>query len=285
MWCALALVAGGACAIYLAVRPNVPNEKKMARIMADLYMADAILQEVSTKGPKDKTIENTYHTVLDHYGLTKAQYDSVLAWYSHHPDKMSSVYERTIAILSQREEKVKAIANLTDSIASAIEAQNDSITVTYPLPKSVVLPLDEKADSLKKNLFPNSKRYESFAFNIELDSLKGGRLHLSQRYSITKTLDTETTAFARLIVSYADTTETRDSVRLETNRRITQRISELRAQLKPDAVAVGVKVVLFEDKRLKDMRVAMREIKLTYKPYDIVDTTNYDNILPSLFAY
>ena len=285
LWCALALVAGGAYAVYLATRPDVPSERKMARILADIYMADAILQETVNRGPKDKTIENLYHTVLGHYGLTKVEYDTVVAWYSRHPHKMSSVYERAIAILSEREERIKAVAALTDSIEAAVKARNDSITVTFPLPKTVTLPLAAEADSLKKHLAPNPKRYDSFAIDIDLDSLIGGHIDLKQRYTVGKAQEKATQAYARIIVSYADTTETRDSVRLETARRVTQRVVEIRSNLKPGVEAVSAKVVLFDAKGLKDMNVTMKEVALTYKPYDVEDTTNYDNLLPSLFAY
>lgn len=283
--CALVLVAGGACAVYLALKPNVPSERKMARIMADIYMADAVLQEHTTRGPKDKTIENTYHTILTHYEITKTQYDSAVAWYSRHPQKMSSVYERAIAILSQREEIVKSVAAHADSVTKAIDAINDSLTTTFQLPKTVILPLVDKNDTIKKFLKPNAKKYDRLTFDVDLDSLVGGHLDLRQRYTVTKSIEPTPKAYARIIITYADTTETSDSVRLEAFKRVTQRVSELSAKLKDSIPAVKAQISLFDAKGLKDMSVTMREIKVSYKPYDVVDTTNYDNLLPSLFAY
>ena len=92
-------------------------------------------------------------------------------------------------------------------------------------------------------------------------------------------------AFARVFVSYADSTRTTDSLVIAVSRRIVQREAKLSVNIKDSVAAIRARVVFFENKNLKDMEVSLRDIKVTYKPYDVVDTTNYDNIIPSLFAY
>ena len=283
--CALALLAGGAYALYLHSRPNVPSERQMARIMADLYMADAILQEIPSRGPKDKTIENTYHSILAHYNLSKLQYDSAMAFYARNPSKMSAVYERTIAILSEREEQVKTIANIADSTAKAINAINDSLTHSFQAPSTILLPLIPSADSLKKYLLPSPRRYDQVTLNIPLDSLQGGHIDVSHRYTVTKALSQTPKAFMRILITYADSTTSADSIRLDAYKRVTQRAVELSSTLRDSIPAVHASISLYRAKGLKDMAITLREIKLSYKPYDVVDTTNYDNLLPSLFAY
>lgn len=285
--CALALVAGGAYAVFTAMRPAVPNERKMARVLADIYTADAVLQEYMPHGSKDKTIEETYHSIFEHYGLTKASYDSAVAYYSRRPKKMSSVYERAVAILSEREAKVKAVADRADSTARAVEAQNDSITSQLLGTKALTfsLPLADKNDSLRKFLKPTPRKYRRVEMSFDLDSLTGGHIDVKQRYTVTKSVETSPNAYVRVVVSYADTTETRDSVRLDAHRRVTQREANLVANLKEGVAAVRADVTFFEAPDLKDMTVLLREMRVCYKPYDVVDTTDYDNLLPSLFAY
>lgn len=290
--------------LYPYLFPPVPREKRMARIMADIYTADAILQECQSCGQKDKTIESTYRTVLGHYGLTKADYDSAVAWYSCDPKKFASVYERVVAILTTREDMVRAVAERVDSIEKRIEHINDSLTLDLIGSKlTLSLPLGEKDDSLKTYLKPGAKKYTTVERTFDLDSLRGGHLDVSYKYTISDPGDKVKSksgsavkaqappvakypdGFLRVIVSYADTTDMRDSLKISVSRRVVQREAKLTVNLRDSVAATSARVVLFENKGLKDMSMVLRDIHVTYKPYDVVDTTNYDSIIPSLFAY
>lgn len=298
--------------LYPYLFPPAPREKRMARIMADIYTADAILQECQSRGSKDKTIESTYRTVLGHYGLTKADYDSAVAWYSRNPKKFASVYERVVAILSTREDMVRVVAERVDSIEQRIEHINDSLTSDLIGSKLTLnLPLEVKDDSLKSYLKPNGRKYTTAERTFELDSLRGGHLDVSYKYTISNPGDKDSAkpagkgrvmsgaakkkqtppvykypdGFMRVIISYADTTDTRDSLKIAVSRRVVQREASLSVNLRDSVAATSARVVFFENVGLKDMSMAMRDIKVTYKPYDVVDTTNYDSIIPSLFAY
>lgn len=272
---------------YFFLRPDVPSPKQMSRVVADLYTADAVLQERTQRGPADKTIERTYNTILRHHGLTKAQYDSAVAYYSKTPGEMSAIYERAIAILSEREARVKMVADKADSASRAVTAANDSLTVQLAASRPFVLslPLADKADSLGEYLRPSRKRYDRVQVDVDLDSLCGGHIDLRHRYTVSKAVASSPRAYALIVVSYADSTETRDSLSLDATRRVTQRDAELSARLRDSVPAVRAQVTLFGAKDLRDMTMALRDIRLTYKPYDVVDTTDYDSMLPSLFAY
>lgn len=298
--------------LYPYLFPPVPRERRMARIMADIYTADAILQECQSRGAKDKTIESTYRTVLGHYGLTKADYDSAVAWYSRDPKKFASVYERVVAILSTREDMVRVVAERVDSIEQRIEHINDSLTSDLIGSKLTLnLPLEAKDDSLKTYLKPNGRKYTTAERTFDLDSLRGGHLDVSYKYTISNPGDKDKAkpagkgkvspaaagkaqtppvykypdGFMRVIISYADTTDTRDSLKITVSRRVVQREAKLTVNLRDSVAATSARVVFFENAGLKDMAMTMRDIQVTYKPYDVVDTTNYDSIIPSLFAY
>lgn len=272
---------------YLLFRPDVPDPKQMSRVVADLYTADAVLQERTLRGAADKTIEQTYNTILRHHGLTKAQYDSAVAHYAKKPGEMSAIYERAIAILSQREARVKVVADKADSASRAVAAVNDSLTVQLASsrPFAIALPLADKADTLGRYLRPSRTRYDRVQMDFDLDSLRGGHIDLRQRYTVSKTVADAPKAYARIVVSYADSTETRDSLSLDATRRVAQRDAELSAVLKDSVPAVRAEVTLFGAKDLRGMTMALRDIRVSYKPYDVVDSTDYDSLLPLLFAY
>lgn len=271
----------------LFFRSDVPDTKQMARVVADLYTADAVLQERTLRGAADKTIERTYNTILRHHGLTKVQYDSAVAHYAKKPGEMSAIYERVIAILSEREARVKVVADKADSASRAVAAANDSLTVQLASsrPFAIALPLADKEDSLGRYLRPSRKRYDRVQMDFELDSLHGGHIDLRQRYTVSKAVADSPRAYARVVVSYADSTETRDSLPLDATRRVSQRDTELSVILKDSVPAVRAQVTLFGAKGLRDMTMALRDIRVSYKPYDVVDTTDYDSLLPLLFAY
>lgn len=121
--------------------------------------------------------------------------------------------------------------------------------------------------------------------DFDLDSLRGGHIDLRQRYTVSKTVADAPRAYARIVVSYADSTETRDSLSLDATRRVSQRDAELSVNLKDSVPAVRAQVTLFGAKGLRDMTMALRDIRVCYKPYDVVDSTDYDSLLPPLFAY
>lgn len=306
----VAVLAIAAVVLYPYLAPPAPREKRMARILADIYTADAILQECTSKGAKDKTIEQTYHTVLSHYGLTKVEYDSAVAWYSRQPKKFASVYERVVAILSTREAMIKEVAERVDSLEKRIDEINDSLTTNLLGRRlTLSLPLKEKDDSLKIFLQPNAKKYTTAEQTFSFDTLtvRGGHLDVSYKYTIANpgekskakpqlatpgkrpktppVVQKYPDGYLRVIVSYADSVETRDSVVIGVSRRVSQREAKLTVNLRDSVAANSARVVFFENKDLRAMEMALRDIHVTYKPYDVVDTTNYDSIIPSLFAY
>ncbi len=300
--CAALVVACVAFVLYQVLKPDVPDEKTMARMVADIYLADAILQETGTNGGRDKKAENTYHTILSNYGINKVQYDSAVAWYSRHPKKFSSVYERAVAILVTREDMIRVIAERSDSITKSIEAQNDSLTQDFIGTKlTISLPLTNSNDSLSSYLKPTTKKYTKVERSFQLDSVMGGHFDISYRYVISRadkkqnielhkgtsalSQSSNRRAYARIFISYADSVVTCDSTFMPVLNRAVQKEVSLRANLRDSVPATEARVVFFEEDKLRDMSMTLREIKATYKPYDVVDTTSYDSLLPSLFAY
>ncbi len=289
---ALAILAGAAFAYFKTIGNNVPNEKKMARIVADMYIADALLQDYVVRGAKDLTVKQVYNTILQNHGLTMALYDSALAYYSLRPEDLSAIYERAVSIVSEREAAVKEIADRQDSIEHAIELANDSIT-TYlgKCPAILALPLSDKADSLKRYLFPKGKKYQRIAIDFDVDSISGGYVAFSQRYSISRVAKdskgrdlTSDTCRAILQLTLADGSTLSDTAIIENRRRVQQRDVELKVEIPDSATLVKVKLLPFECKVLHDMTVNIKDIKVFHKPYDIIDTTAHDFELPLLFT-
>lgn len=275
----IAAVAVGICAtLYFVLGHNkmIPDEKKMAQILADIYMTDAILQNegnlYSSSHRNDKTTENTYHTILRHYGLDKQTFDSIITWYSFHPEEYSTVYERLVNILTQREMKYEEILNRRDSVNKSIEHKSDSIRITYLSKNTVNLP-GEPADSIKKDM-----RYE-----FEIDSTSKGTISARMTYVFPRKNEAKNINM-EMIVVYNDTLSDTTSVVL--NPVHVQRKAELEYTIRDTIAAHKLIVSLTKSKEFKKIYSTLSDISITQMPYDIRDSIQFDEILlPPLFAY
>lgn len=266
---------------YFVIKANdiIPSEKRMAQIMSDIYLADAIAQTkgnlYGTAAKSDKTVENTYHTILTHYGINKQIYDSALVWYSNHPDKYARVYEKIVNIISQKEGDFKVILAQRDSIEKVISRKRDSITVKIEKRSRYIhLPLEER-DSIKN---------KDLKFTYELDSIKGGKIEASMRYIFPRKNEATKAPSFEIIVVYNDTIADTTSVTMQLGH--IQKTAELTYDVRKDIPAVKLQATLVKSPEFKKVVATLNEINITYIPYDIRDSVKFDEILlPPLLSY
>ncbi len=77
---------------------------EMRKVLIDLHKADALLQihGLSQASPEDKALY--YAQVLEKNGVTQAQFDSSLVWYTAHPQLFDKIYPKVLADLQAEEE-------------------------------------------------------------------------------------------------------------------------------------------------------------------------------------
>ena len=69
----------------------------------DLHKTDALLQ-MSGLGMKDQEAKQIYYAqVLEQHGVTQAQFDSSLVWYTAHPQLFNKIYPKVLAELEAEE--------------------------------------------------------------------------------------------------------------------------------------------------------------------------------------
>lgn len=87
---------------------NIPDPNEMAKVVADIHLAESSLSTLSAKAP---TLEHPryFKSVLDKYHLNKDDFDSAVAYYSARPDEYQKIYEKVIEILTAKELEVKAL--------------------------------------------------------------------------------------------------------------------------------------------------------------------------------
>jgi hypothetical protein len=85
-------------------RKYIIPEKKLVYLLADLHLADAI-------GADKRFLNNTYlldsaslyGSVLKKYGVTRAQFDSTMSYYSKRPVELEKIYNSVITQMDRRE--------------------------------------------------------------------------------------------------------------------------------------------------------------------------------------
>ncbi len=90
-------------------RPKgILHSRELRALLYDLHRMDALLQ-VSGKQYESDEVRNIYYAaVLEKHGVTQAQFDSSLVWYTAHPQLFDKIYPKVIARLMEDEQQFEA---------------------------------------------------------------------------------------------------------------------------------------------------------------------------------
>ena len=109
---------------FSACRPKgILHSWEMREVLVDLHKTDALLQISGKQYCKDEDKGIYYAVVLEKHGITQAEFDSSLVWYTAHPQLFDKIYPRVLAQLKAEEEQF-----LRDN-ANEPEVLKPSITV------------------------------------------------------------------------------------------------------------------------------------------------------------
>jgi hypothetical protein len=114
----------------------------MREILIDLHKTDAILQVTGRTHTATEIKTIYYAQVLEKQGITQAQFDSSLVWYTAHPQLFDKIYPKVMADLKEEEEKFVALhedeLNLQPGGISKIVTQDTKRTITKEKMDSVL---------------------------------------------------------------------------------------------------------------------------------------------------
>lgn len=248
------------CTIFLVLacttRPKVPrefpNEKEMAELLADIYIAEGTINNSGYyHGKSDNKIPGYYRFVLDKHRLTKQEFDTIVSWYTAHPKLFKEVYEDVISILSEQEAQLASDLSKIDNEAEMIPrlAMEKDLWTGRRYYK---LPLSEK-DSIDARI----------PFTIAIDSLQGGMYSIQANYRFQKENVLEE-AKLRMIACYADST--RDTIDSKINKSFKGAIGSKSYNAQVDKKLVSIEGLLFDHDTAKVAEVEIRGVKLNYLP-------------------
>lgn len=95
------ILIGLLCTIGLvSCRPKgILHSWEMRDIMVDLHKTDALLQVTGLQFGHNDVADIYYAEVLEKHGVTQAQFDSSLVWYTAHPQLFDKIYPKVLAQL------------------------------------------------------------------------------------------------------------------------------------------------------------------------------------------
>ncbi|MCQ2311219.1 MAG: DUF4296 domain-containing protein [Paludibacteraceae bacterium] len=89
--------------LLVGCRPRgVLSPKQMEDLFVDLHTADGILQEAGYNYGHDEALRGYYEAVLEEHGVTQAQFDSSLVWYTANPTIFDKIYPKVINRLQEQ---------------------------------------------------------------------------------------------------------------------------------------------------------------------------------------
>jgi len=78
-------------------------------VLVDLHKTDAMLQLTAMNFGHEEEKRIYYAQVLEKHGITQAQFDSTLVWYTAHPQLFDKIYPKVMADLKAEEEAFVAL--------------------------------------------------------------------------------------------------------------------------------------------------------------------------------
>lgn len=112
-------------------RPHgILSSRKMRSVLVDLHKTDALLQVSGLHHGHNDAEDHYYAMVLEQHGITQAQFDSSLVWYTAHPQLFDKIYPKVLAQLTKEREDF--VAAHPEEFAPALrdEVQPQTPTLT-----------------------------------------------------------------------------------------------------------------------------------------------------------
>ena len=89
-------------------RPKgVLNKSDMTKVLVDMHKAEAVLAEKGLSYGLYSNKAPYYKYILKKYGITQAEFDSSLVWYTKHPKNFTLVYADVVEDLTDYQKEIK----------------------------------------------------------------------------------------------------------------------------------------------------------------------------------
>ena len=104
-WCILVICTLSFVTLsFLGCRPKgILSSREMRSLLVDLHKTDGLLQISGGRTMENEVKDLYYAQVLEKHGVTQAQFDSSLVWYTAHPQFFNKIYPKVLKDLETEE--------------------------------------------------------------------------------------------------------------------------------------------------------------------------------------
>lgn len=166
----LALLLGVACS---STPGYVIPEKKMAALMADIYIGDAVVEGSPREWRQDSLRQVLLHSIYSRHGVTAEDVDSSLTWYGHNMQAYMDMCKLTEEILQKRIDEEERQGARGERVVSSVSVDGDSVDV-WPGIRS------------RRNIGLAPSDYTTFALQSDRNWDRGDRYTLSLKGLMTR---------------------------------------------------------------------------------------------------
>lgn len=87
---------------------DVLEKEELVPLLMDLHMLYAIQSSVDyRKIASEYDSVDTYTYIFDKHGVSRAVFDSSIAWYSRHPKRFTEIYDEVVMNLTQIQDSIE----------------------------------------------------------------------------------------------------------------------------------------------------------------------------------
>lgn len=121
--------------IIMAACSRVPSgvipPKRMANLMADIYVGEAVVDQGAAGFRSDSMLQVLKLSIYKRNGVTAEEFDSSMMWYGRNLETYSEVCDKTIEILEKRISKASQHSATTLEVKELVpfEAEGDSVDI------------------------------------------------------------------------------------------------------------------------------------------------------------
>lgn len=84
-----------------------------------MHYTEAVLQVAGYNYGHDEAVAKYYQQVLDKHGITQAQFDSSIVWYTDHPQRFDKIYPRVVKDLEAERDQWLALHDQTQTLQNS----------------------------------------------------------------------------------------------------------------------------------------------------------------------
>ena len=126
------------CMAMFGCRPRgVLSNREMRDLLYDLHRTDGALQVIGYNYGHNKELSAYYQSVLDKHGITQAQFDSSLVWFTDNPQIFNKIYPNVIARLQAALDYEEELRN--ERIEQRKKEKGTFVEDTQPTTPKIVL--------------------------------------------------------------------------------------------------------------------------------------------------